>query len=76
MNQENQLTEQNSEETEIDLLEIFYLLRAKLVWLILAFVKFWNRGSVAQFLTAFYKDHKLTKEEIEELRKSIDELDQ
>ena len=33
MNQENQLTEQNSEETEIDLLEIFYLLRAKLVWL-------------------------------------------
>ena len=25
------------------------------------FVKFWNRGSVAQFLTAFYKDHKLTK---------------
>ena len=21
------------------------------------FVKFWNRGSVAQFLTAFYKDH-------------------
>ena len=28
MNQENQLTEQNSEETEIDLLEIFYLLRA------------------------------------------------
>lgn len=38
------------------------------------FVKFWNRGSVAQFLTAFYKDHKLTKEEIEELRKSIDEL--
>ena len=49
------------------------------------FVKFWNRGSVAQFLTAFYKafcisyidsNHKLTKEEIEELRKSIDELDQ
>lgn len=38
MNQENQLTEKNSEETEIDLLEIFYLLRAKLVWLILAFV--------------------------------------
>ena len=31
---------------------------------------------VKQFLTAFYKDHKLTKEEIEELRKSIDELDQ
>lgn len=40
------------------------------------FVKFWNRGSVAQFLTAFYKDHKLTKEEIEELRKIIDELEQ
>lgn len=35
------------------------------------FVKFWNRGSVAQFLTAFYKDHKLTKEEIEELRKAL-----
>ena len=35
------------------------------------FVKFWNRGSVAQFLTAFYKDHKLTKEEIEELRKFV-----
>ena len=31
------------------------------------FVKFWNRGSVAQFLTAFYKDHKLTKEEIEKI---------
>lgn len=33
------------------------------------FVKFWNRGSVAQFLTAFYKDHKLTKEEIEDIEK-------
>ena len=37
MNQENQLIEQN-DETEIDLLEIYYLLKAKLKWLILAFV--------------------------------------
>ena len=39
MNQERKLTEQNqnAEETEIDLLEIFYILRAKLGWLILAF---------------------------------------
>ena len=39
MNQERKLTEQNqnAEETEIDLLEIFYMLRAKLGWLILAF---------------------------------------
>ena len=36
MNQENQLIEQN-DETEIDLLEIYYLLKAKLKWLILAF---------------------------------------
>lgn len=50
MNQENQLTEQNSEETEIDLLEIFYLLRAKLVWLILAFV---IGGVIAGSITLF-----------------------
>ena len=50
MNQENQLTEQNSEETEIDLLEIFYLLRAKLVWLILAFV---IGGVIAGSITHF-----------------------
>ena len=37
MNQENQLIEQN-DETEIDLLDIYYLLKAKLKWLILAFV--------------------------------------
>lgn len=53
MNQENQLTEKNSEETEIDLLEIFYLLRAKLVWLILAFV---IGGVIAGSITHF-SDH-------------------
>ena len=39
------------------------------------FVAFWNEGSVGQFLTAFYHDKKATKEELEELRKIIDELD-
>ena len=57
MNQENQLTEQNSEETEIDLLEIFYLLRAKLVWLILAFV---IGGVVAGSITHFLITPKYT----------------
>ena len=39
MNDEKQLLEQDrNEETEIDLLEIFYLLRAKMKWLILMFV--------------------------------------
>ena len=57
MNQENQLTEQNSEETEIDLLEIFYLLRAKLVWLILAFV---IGGVIAGSITHFLITPKYT----------------
>lgn len=57
MNQENQLTEQNSEETEIDLLGIFYLLRAKLVWLILAFV---IGGVVAGSITHFLITPKYT----------------
>ena len=57
MNQENQLTEQNSEETEIDLLEIFYLLRAKLVWLILAFV---IGGVIAGSITHFMITPKYT----------------
>lgn len=39
------------------------------------FVNFWNKGSVGQFLTAFFKLDKITKAEIEELRKTIDELD-
>ena len=39
------------------------------------FVSFWNRGSIGQFLTAFYRDKKATKEEIEELRRIIDEMD-
>ena len=39
------------------------------------FVEFWNDGSIGQFLTAFYRDKKATKEEIEELRRIIDELD-
>ena len=39
------------------------------------FVSFWNKGSVGQFLTAFFHEKKATKEEIEELRKVIDELD-
>lgn len=39
MNEENQRIGQNTtDETEIDLLEIVYLLRARLLWLILAFV--------------------------------------
>lgn len=39
------------------------------------FVSFWNQGSVGQFLTAFYREKKVSKEELEELRKAIDELD-
>lgn len=39
------------------------------------FINFWNRGSVRQFLTAFYKERKITKEELEELKKTIEELD-
>ncbi len=51
------MTEQNSEETEIDLLEIFYLLRAKLVWLILAFV---IGGVIAGSITHFLITPKYT----------------
>lgn len=40
------------------------------------FVSFWNGGSVGEFLTAFYRDKKITKKEIEELRRVIDELDE
>ena len=53
MNQERKLTEQNqnAEETEIDLLEIFYMLRAKLGWLILAFaIGGMIAGSITHFL--------------------------
>lgn len=53
MNQERKLTEQNqnTEETEIDLLEIFYMLRAKLGWLILAFaIGGMIAGSITYFL--------------------------
>ena len=53
MNQERKLTEQNqnAEETEIDLLEIFYILRAKLGWLILAFaIGGMIAGSITYFL--------------------------
>ena len=39
------------------------------------FVSFWNEGSVGQFLTAFFREKKATQEEIKELRKIIDELD-
>lgn len=39
------------------------------------FVNFWNKGSVGQFLTAFYKEKKISKEEIGELKRIIEELD-
>lgn len=39
------------------------------------FVNFWNKGSIGQFLTAFYKEKKILKEEIEELKRKIEELD-
>lgn len=38
MKQDTELIQQQEGETEIDLLEIFYLMREKLVWLILSFV--------------------------------------
>lgn len=56
MNQENQLTEQNSEETEIDLLK-FLSAAAKLVWLILAFV---TGGVIAGSITHFLITPKYT----------------
>lgn len=40
------------------------------------FVSFWNKGSLRQFIAAFYDEIPATKEEIEELRRAIDELDE
>lgn len=40
------------------------------------FVSFWNKGSIKQFLAAFYHGQPATKEELEELRRAIDELDE
>ena len=40
------------------------------------FVSFWNKGSIRQFLAAFYDEKPATKEELEELRRAIDELDE
>ncbi len=40
------------------------------------FVSFWNGGSIKQFLTAFYKDEPATKEDISELKKIIDEMEE
>ena len=40
------------------------------------FVAFWNNGSLKQFITAFYKDEPASKDEIEELRKAIEELEE
>ena len=39
------------------------------------FVSFWNGGSIKQFLTAFYKDEPATKDDISELKKIIDEME-
>ena len=39
------------------------------------FVDFWNQGSVADFLTAFFRKRKVTEADLEELRNRIDELD-
>ena len=40
------------------------------------FVSFWNGGSIKQFLTAFYIDEPATKEDISELKKIIDEMEE
>lgn len=40
------------------------------------FVSFWNGGSIKQFLTAFYKDEPATREDISELKKIIDEMEE
>ena len=40
------------------------------------FVAFWNNGSLKQFITAFYKDEPASKDEIEELRNAIEELEE
>jgi len=39
------------------------------------FVSFWNNGSIGQFLSAFYGNRKVKKEELEELKNIIDDLD-
>ncbi|MFP3154141.1 BlaI/MecI/CopY family transcriptional regulator [Lachnospiraceae bacterium ZAX-1] len=39
------------------------------------FVSFWNNGSVGQFLSTFYVNKNIEKEELEEIKKIIDELD-
>lgn len=40
------------------------------------FVSFWNNGSLKQFITAFYKDEPASKEDLAELRKAIDEMEE
>ena len=40
----------------------------------LEFVNFWNKGSISEFVLSFHKEKKLTKEEIDELRKIISSL--
>ena len=40
------------------------------------FVSFWNGGSIKQFLTAFYKDEPATKEDISELKKIIEAMEE
>ena len=40
-NEKNQSV-QMDDEAEIDLLELFYYLRKRLVWLVLAFIIWWN----------------------------------
>ena len=40
------------------------------------FVSFWNNGSLKQFITAFYKDEQVTKEDIAELKEVIDEMEE
>lgn len=40
----------------------------------LEFVNFWNKGSLSQFVLSFHKEKKLTKEELEELKKIVSSL--
>ncbi len=40
------------------------------------FVDFWNGGSLKQFITAFYKEKPASKEDLAELRKMIDDMDE
>ena len=44
--------------------------------LVCVFVAFRNNGSLKQFITAFYKDEPASKDEIEELRNAIEELEE